>query len=378
MATTPASTYFHTERACRFECCRTFIKFAFNELHRTDYATTRTLPSSRTPRITSIHADSRQCTICETHLMTRKGLLYEKLSMGSHPNNAKRKVVPRDCEIRFGNIHGYRLSLFRRTLLVVGRISFGLRYCYLHKLRTKRLASCFNAIYFASARCLTKLHQPQDVMMLFPNHHNYTSFLSLIFRVGVCRHLTYPIVYIPYIPWHSPLHNILPPWPAIYLPRRRVPVFDIIPNISLVFLGTCHCKPPFCPPGPRRPRGLSRPPSISLHSDARGNNARTPNDIATMPLRTVQITNKRTTAPGRNTSGTSDTKTSIGFHQPHFTSGNQEQVASLERCQHTHRNSDTRRNNTTNPSLWAHPGQISAVHPRKHQQRHQGGRAKCL
>ena len=70
--------------------------------------------------------------------------------------------------------------------------------------------------------------------MLFPNHHSIFSFLSLSFRVSVCGHLTYPIY-----PLHSlalAIHDILAPWPATYLPRRRVPTFEIRPNTSLVSL----------------------------------------------------------------------------------------------------------------------------------------------
>ena len=78
---------------------------------------------------------------------------------------------------------------------------------------------------FASARCLTKLHQPQDVDVV-----------------------------------SEPSQNRLFPSLAD-LPRRRVPTFDIR-NISLIFLGTRHCVTCW-PPGPLRPGSLSRSPSIT-------------------------------------------------------------------------------------------------------------------
>ena len=195
--------------------------------------------------------------------MTCKGLKYKKLSiMGSHPNSAKWwfHVIASSGSATFRD--GYRSVYFAAHCMIH---IFRAPLLYLRKLRTKRPASCFNAIHCRLCLCQVP-HQTSPTtrcsLMLFPSHHMYDtctfiSFLSLIFRVGVCRHLTYPIISL------DSLALTLPRGPATYRPRRRrvVPTFDL-PNIPPIFFGT-HCIT-FCPPGPLRPGDLSRSPSIYI------------------------------------------------------------------------------------------------------------------
>ena len=79
----------------------------------------------------------------------------------------------------------------------------------------QRVASMPYTAEFASARCLTKLHQPHDVDVVSePSCSVFSSFLSPIFRVGVCRHLTHILSISLIFLGISPLHNILAPGPA--------------------------------------------------------------------------------------------------------------------------------------------------------------------
>ena len=68
----------------------------------------------------------------------------EMLGMGSHPDD--KNVVPRDCKFRLSNNQRIPYDLAAHCMVVSDEY-LSVRRCYLHKLRTKRPASCFNAIH---------------------------------------------------------------------------------------------------------------------------------------------------------------------------------------------------------------------------------------
>ena len=105
MATTPASTLFlRTNEPASTSAVGFSSKFAFNELHRTDYARHEHLDRRLESQAFAPIVDNARFAR-RIHDMLR----FVVRNAGYGVASKKRKnVVPRDCKFRFGNIHGYR------------------------------------------------------------------------------------------------------------------------------------------------------------------------------------------------------------------------------------------------------------------------------
>ena len=128
----------------------------------------------------------------------------------------------------------------------------------------QRVASMPFTADFTSARCLIKLHQPQDVDVVSePSPFYFLSLADLPRR----RVPTFDIPNVSLI--FLGTRHCITFWPPGPRATFRVGVcqhlFDILHNMFLLFLGTCHCTT-FWPPGLSGPGGLSRSPSTQYRT----------------------------------------------------------------------------------------------------------------